>query len=64
MTKDEANKVAQAMQQLNGFATTSNMLNTNASWHATWQQLFAQVIHQVAAMVDKPAEQKPDKPKK
>jgi hypothetical protein len=61
MTNDEAQKVVQAMQGLNQFATTSNTLNTNAIWHDIWKQQFALAVQQIAALVDKPVDKSPDK---
>ncbi len=59
MTNDEANRVAQALQPLNQFVTTANMLNTTAGFHALWQQAYTQCVQQVAQMVDKPSTMKP-----
>ncbi|KKM18700.1 hypothetical protein LCGC14_1491680 [marine sediment metagenome] len=52
MTNDEASKVAQALQPLDQFASTTPL---ERNWHGRWQQLFTLVVQQVAAMVDKPA---------
>ena len=59
MTKDELQKIQQALQGLDDFAANSNMLNTHRAWHGTWQQVYAQVLARIAALVEKPAAEKP-----
>ncbi len=61
MTQDEANRVAQALRSLDQFAANAPL---GRNWHRTWEQIFTQVIQQIVNMVDKPAEEKPDDPKK
>lgn len=51
MTKDELQKITQAMQVLDQFASTTNL---DRGWHVRWQQIWEGVNRQIAALVDKP----------
>lgn len=59
MTKDELQKVVQAIEPLDRFAFATHL---DGQWHNNWRQFYAQAVRQLVSMVDEPAK-KPEKAK-
>ncbi len=64
MKNEELQKTLQAIELLDQYAASSGVVNTDRAWHLRWEQAFRNVTRLITAMVDKPADKKPDKTKR
>lgn len=58
MTKEELQKVGMALAGYNRWLADTEK---GEAWHATRQQLWGHAERQIAALVDKPVDKRPDK---
>ena len=52
MTQDEFQKVMQIVQNLDNYASASDVLNTHRVWHVRWERLYDAVKQELCQLVE------------